>query len=114
MNLSERSLSAYQTYGAERLRKLKDPAHTLDALERILNIVQGIMLYRDDQGIVLAQVDDLYFYYADEKLHTLLRMQGESAAVWNPCEDLVALGRIIAMQRGGQLELLTPPQLNPL
>ena len=114
MTLKERALSAYQHYGDRRLEQLKDPAQTLAALERILGISDGVTLFRDDQGIVLAQVEDLYFYYADDKLHTLLKMEGQSAPAWNPCEDLIALGRVLMMRDGGQLELMTPPQLNPL
>jgi len=114
MTLKERALSAYQQYGDQRLEKLKDPAQTLVALERILGITEGVTLYRDDQGIVIAQVEDIYFYYADDKLHILLRMNEQLAPAWNPCEDLVGLGRVLMMRDQGQLELMIPPQLNPL
>lgn len=114
MNLQERALEAYQEYGAKRLERLKDPTHTMSALERILGIIDGVSLFRDDQGIVIAQVEDVYFYYVDDKLHTLLRMSGQAAPTWNPCEDLVALGRVLMMRDQGQLELMTPPQLNPI
>ena len=112
MTLQEKAFKAYQNYGAERLERLKDPQITREALERELG-VQPDELYRDENGIIMAQVGELYFHFVDDKLHVLLEQTGQRPN-WNPFDGLIGLGRLVMMRDQGQFSFAVPPYLNPL
>ena len=110
--LQERALESYKKYGAERLERLQDPQITVQFLERELGIAAPA-LYRDAQGIVMAESEGLYFHLVDDSLHVLLEKSGQRPN-WNPFEGLVGLGRLIMMRDEGQFSFAVPPELHPL
>lgn len=112
MTLQEQALEAYQKYAAERLERLKDPQLTRQALERELG-TQHITLHRDENGIVMAECEGIYFHFVDDQLHALLEREGQLPN-WNPFEGLHGLGRLVMMRDQGQFSFAVPPHLNPL
>jgi len=112
MTLQQQALEAYTQYGAERLERLKDPQVTLNALEKELGL-KTPTLHRDENGIIMAESEGLYFHFVEDKLHVLLERAGQNPN-WNPFEGLVGLGRLVMMRDQGQFGFAVPPNIYPL
>ena len=112
MTLQQQALEAYKNYGAQRLERLKDPQVTLDALEQELGLKNPV-LHRDENGIIMAESEGMYFHFVEDKLHILLEQPGQKPN-WNPFEGLIGLGRLVMMRDQEKFSFAVPPNLRSL